>query len=330
MRSELIQQTSQEQQKIGVEEMKMLKAGGFVGKIGRRRLTARGEGVEAVMDVAGTFEDTIELSKESVARLTKQGGPEAVQAAQMALEIAQQRSNVLSIADEDDRADALVAIGRKGGDLYEQMAMMSPKALKGLARSMAGTAPGGMAGEILMRGQRFAARMKTFRGGAGGAAGRARGAVGAVASKLGVTFGKEELAGLSGGKEGMDTTRAAAAILSRAGIEDEGLQAGLEEALAAASGQTGLKGKEAAQAGAAMLDRTLQQVTDPEARQKLMAASGQKADPSEEIVKKIAAGNTVLEGILEASLGNKRAAYALLAKAQIDKAEEGGGGKSKK
>jgi hypothetical protein len=269
-----------ELRRIGRADVKEFRAGGIAEmatkEVGPRYARHRVEDPSA----------GLVLSKRATEQLTKQGGEESVQAAEMALEIAQQQAS-LKPGDDDALGEFLAA----KGNFQEVMRHMSTKGMKGLARGMAGTGIGGMAAGMIARGERFAVRAKRAGGGQ-------KGAIAGVLGTLGVggLFGKDELKGLAG----KSSEEVAALLSGKLDIDDKDFTQDIEKALEAATGKTGLKGKAAARAGAAFVDDAAQNL-DEDARDKLRKATGQKEDPTEKLAEKIGEGNRFLEALVNSN-----------------------------
>lgn len=243
------------------QEMQLMRAGGIA--------KYKGSGKAEILS----------LTDETRASLLKSGGQGAVQAAEMALQVQTLGRDAGNATTDEERRALLGQMHDKGGALYDQMAGMDVKSLRALGSSMAGTQTGGLASEMIMRGQ-------AIEGGK-----RKLGAAGAIASQLGLQLSAEDIAGL----KGRDAKGGAAAIAARLGVSnDEGFAKGLEEAIAAA-GQKGGGIK-----GGALLKRALEGASD-ETKKKLEEQAKGNQSPDEKIIDKIGESNRYLEALVKSN-----------------------------
>lgn len=271
-RKAVIQQLATQVGRDSKQEMQALRAGGIAKLVGvRTGSDGRGAG--------GTVVDTLMLTDDAKAKLMKQGGQGAVQAAEMALAVQQMGLDAGRATTPEEQAALLNKMQTAGGDLYEKMAGMDVKSLRALGSQMAGTQVGGQASEMIMRGQ-------AIDGGK-----RKLGAAGAIASQLGLQFGADELKGL----KGKDAAGAAAALAARLGVGgDESFVKSLEESIAAAGAKGG-----GIKAGA-LLSRAVAGASD-ETKKKLEEQAKSQQTPEEKIVDKIGESNRYLEALVKSN-----------------------------
>lgn len=232
------------------------------------------------MGGGGKASEALVMTKKSRADLMKGSGTSGVQAAELAITSANLARD-LATADPARKAEILEQMQNLEGQRFEKIADMTTAQKKSFARQMGGTELGAEAGESLMREQRMKSLIRSQGGGG-------RGQAGAIASQLGLSFGKEELAGMAG-KSAEELSKLFAGKL---GDKSEGFQKALQESIEAT--KSGKIGK-----GADLLARAMNQA-DEDTKKKIQKGRGGE-DPQAETLGAIKAGNKFLEALVRSN-----------------------------
>lgn len=277
-RKAALEEISKQVGRTTTQEVEALQAGGIA------RLSTKG-GVE-----------TLSLTKETEATLMKTGGAAAVQAAKQALAVQQLGMKV----GKEGSTEAYDAYTAGSGKLHEMLSGMDVKSLRAFAASSAGTNAGGIASEMIMRGQSIEAGKR-----------RKGGAAGAIAAQLGAEFGADELGGL----KGLNASAAAGKIASRLGVgDDKAFITGLQESIAAANKKGG-----GIQSGE-LLQRALAGA-DPMTKKKLEEQAKGRQSGEEKIIDKLGEGNLFLKALVQSN-DRAKAELAIIA-GNTKKSEDG-------
>lgn len=248
---------------------------------------------------SGASTEHLELTDSARKKLMASGGKGALQAAQHAL-----AADTIGLQLASATTDAQkVGLGKRydsaEGDLYDEMSNLDVKGLKAFGASRMGTREGGLATEMLMRGQSLEAGK------------RKGGAAGAIGAQLGLHFSAEDLAGL----KGMNASQAAAVLSKQLGVsDDKGFTTELESAITATSKKGG------GIRGGAILARAEEQASAA-TKEKLKESTKGEESADNKIIQKLTDGNRFLEAIVNSSKVTQQALADINAKTKAADAE---------